>query len=147
MFRKQRNCQQTPSTYSFHFLTIRQSTAILIALLVSLLTGCGSSHTITLGSASTLSTANVQRAVDRLIADCNCKTGGTITVIGVRETGGGNAIADVQFQEFQDRLQNTLGHNCTGMGQAEITHYTDGRTVLTKLTWCNSNYLTASVPL
>jgi len=82
-----------------------------------------------------LSTENVQHAIDQMMSEFKYKIGGTVTVVGVRETGGGNAIADVQFINFTDNYNDWGSVPFTGTGQAELVHYTDGRTVLTTLIW------------
>src|SRR5260370_1172777 len=106
----------------------------------------------------TLTAPSVQAAVNQAVAWT--QTGGSVTVVGVREVPGQNeATADLQFNNFQynadfmnvpkpkgertpsgnpavnyippSASRNVL--NYSGQGVASITHYTDSRWVLTRL--------------
>jgi hypothetical protein len=145
---------------------MRFSPSVLIALSVFSVTGT------CLGQAtSPLTAASVQAAVNQAVAWT--QTGGSITVVGVREVPGQNAAAaDLQFNNFQynadfmsvpkpksertpagnpavvyippSASRNFL--NYSGQGVASMTHYTDGRWVLTRIDF-NFVQITSSVPV
>ena len=118
---------------------------------------------------TSLTAASVQAAVNQAVAWT--QTGGSITVAGVRELPGQNeATADLQFNNFQynadfmktprpkdertpqgnpavvfippSATRNFL--NYSGPGLANMTHYTDGRWVLTRIDF-NFVQITSSI--
>ena len=82
-----------------------------------------------------------------MIAACKCKISGDATVVGVKETTGGNATVDVKFEHFMDNVNPFVRAPWSGMGAAEIHQYRDGRTVLTNVTWSIDHSCTGTAPL
>jgi hypothetical protein len=113
---------------------------IAAVLLLLLATGCQS-------NTGPLTNDNVQKALDRLIAGCNCKLSGEAEVVAVKETGDGNAIADIQFRAFMDNTNAFYRAPWTGMGAGEIHRSRDGRIALTKVTWSIDHTCTGTAPL
>jgi len=82
-----------------------------------------------------LTNAKVQKALDKALAQV--KQSGTVTVQGVRETPLDNsAKVTVQFDQFRyDSRPFGFGgvKEYTGIGSAVLSHYTDGRWVITTI--------------
>ena len=138
--------------------------SLVVASILSFLGTC-------FGQSTSLTTASVQAAVNEAVAWT--QTAGSIAVVGIRELPGQNAAtADLQFNNFQynadfmkvpkpknertpsgnpavvyippSATRNVV--NYSGQGVASMTHYTDGRWVLTRIDF-NFVQITSTIPV
>jgi len=113
-------------------------------------TGSAASSASSTPPVNKLDTGNVQRAVDQMVA--GVKTGGTVTVLGVRTTPDG-AEADLSFNNFTANFGSHTSpgspeqNSFSGNGTAEIVKYTDGRTILKSVVWNFGLNVSGQIPL
>jgi hypothetical protein len=96
---------------------------------------------------SGLSQQKVQQAVDQLLN--GVRRGGAVSVQGIKQ-GPNEAEADIAFNNFQYFFSSApfMGvQRFTGTGTATITHYNDGRWVLTRITFNVGDYVTGNVEI
>jgi hypothetical protein len=89
----------------------------------------------------------VQVAVNQLLG--GVRRGGTAVVQGIKDANGG-AEVDISFGNFQYffSLAAFMGiQQFNGMGTGTLAHYSDGRWVLTRITWNFGDYVTGNVEI
>jgi hypothetical protein len=112
--------------------------------------GSGSGGAVSQSSSATnkLTKEKVQVALDTALA--RLKQGGTATVTGILENPQENsARADIQYTNFQyDNGTPYVGkQNFTGQGFAVLSHYNDGRWVMTRVQLWSIDSITTSIEI